>query len=248
MLPVVLATFVSLTYGASYSQLLNDLSQLYQLKQPATGGRYGYYDDELVGRSMPDGWNIDDSLFSRASIRDPEYIEQYPSLWGFQSVSGGTGDGKEHPKEVKTDKVLPAYCNPPNPCPVGYTADDNCVENFENSLENNRRLLKQQDCPCDAEHMWSCPDNNHESKEAERDYGNWMEQLGKSNTEDMEDNFTLRKREKKAGSSNRLKRSTEEILAMMNWEDNQSNPYFEGPHKSVQAKKGDPAVDKIPHA
>lgn len=23
--------------------------------------------------------------------------------------------------EVKTDATLPAYCNPPNPCPVGYT-------------------------------------------------------------------------------------------------------------------------------
>lgn len=35
--------------------------------------------------------------------------------------AGGTGDGKDNPKQVKTDKVLPAYCNPPNPCPIGYT-------------------------------------------------------------------------------------------------------------------------------
>jgi hypothetical protein len=52
---------------------------------------YGYFDDELVGRSMPDDWNLnldDSDLFSRASIRDPEFIEQYPSLWGYQSVSG----------------------------------------------------------------------------------------------------------------------------------------------------------------
>lgn len=91
MLPVILATFITITNGASYTDLLNDLSQLYQLQQPGTGGRYGYYDDELVGRSMPDDWNLnsdDTNLFSRASIRDPEYIEQYPSLWGFQSVSG----------------------------------------------------------------------------------------------------------------------------------------------------------------
>ena len=39
----------------------------------------------------------------------------------FFIIKGGTGDGKEHPKEVKTDKVLPAYGNPPNPRPIGYT-------------------------------------------------------------------------------------------------------------------------------
>lgn len=37
------------------------------------------------------------------------------------NFAGGTGDGKDNPKQVKTDKVLPAYCNPPNPCPIGYT-------------------------------------------------------------------------------------------------------------------------------
>ena len=25
--------------------------------------------------------------------------------------------------ESKTDGVLPAYCNPPNPCPIGYTGE-----------------------------------------------------------------------------------------------------------------------------
>lgn len=37
---------------------------------------------------------------------------------------GGTGEsslkvkGQKIPTEVKSDAVLPAYCNPPNPCPV----------------------------------------------------------------------------------------------------------------------------------
>jgi hypothetical protein len=48
----------------------------------------------------------------------------------FFIIKGGTGDGKEHPKEVKTDKVLPAYCNPPNPCPIGYTGT--CYIYYEN--------------------------------------------------------------------------------------------------------------------
>ncbi|KAK5984111.1 hypothetical protein GCK32_007943 [Trichostrongylus colubriformis] len=35
-------------------------------------------------------------------------------------------------QEVKSDNVLPAYCEPPNARPVGYTAADGCLEEFEN--------------------------------------------------------------------------------------------------------------------
>lgn len=31
------------------------------------------------------------------------------------------------------------------------------MKDFENSPDNNRRLLEEQDCACDAEHMLSCP-------------------------------------------------------------------------------------------
>lgn len=64
----------------------------------------------------------------RQSIRDQEYL-QHSSLWGNQYVSGGAGEGKQRLKpegslknrqEIKTDATLPAYCNPPNPCPIGY--------------------------------------------------------------------------------------------------------------------------------
>lgn len=43
---------------------------------------------------------------------------------------GGAGEGKQrlkpdgtvqNQKQVKTDAALPAYCNPPNPCPEGYS-------------------------------------------------------------------------------------------------------------------------------
>ena len=36
-------------------------------------------------------------------------------------------------------------------------AEDNCVENFDNTATNNLKLLSQQTCPCDSEHMFSCP-------------------------------------------------------------------------------------------
>lgn len=48
------------------------------------------------------------------------------------TITGGAGEGvqtlnPENPvrnkNEVKTDATLPAYCNPPNPCPVGYSGE-----------------------------------------------------------------------------------------------------------------------------
>nr|CAD7195815.1 unnamed protein product [Timema douglasi] len=144
------------------------------------------------------------------SIRDQEYL-QHSSLWGHQYMtgmergsgkwclsccpSGGAGEGKQHlkpdgtvenQKEVKTDAALPAYCNPPNPCPVGYSADDGCLEQFENTAafrysspmtslvltdssqlnyESFKKLPNQitreyqaaQECMCDTEHMFDCP-------------------------------------------------------------------------------------------
>lgn len=64
-----------------------------------------------------------------------------------------------------------------------WLADDNCVETFENTLDNNRRLLKQQDCPCDAEHMWSCPETDHNIKASDGSYADWMEQMNKPNSD-----------------------------------------------------------------
>ena len=58
--------------------------------------------------------------------------------------------------------VLPAYCDPPNPCPAGYTAEDGCigVEEFQNKAEFSRKYQASQSCMCDSEHMFSCPDYN----------------------------------------------------------------------------------------
>merc|ERR1711997_1070929 len=58
--------------------------------------------------------------------------------------------------------VLPAYCDPPNPCPKGYTAEDGCieVEEFDNEAEFSRNYQAAQSCMCDSEHMFSCPEDN----------------------------------------------------------------------------------------
>ncbi|KAL0267537.1 UNVERIFIED_CONTAM: hypothetical protein PYX00_009782 [Menopon gallinae] len=99
------------------------------------------------------------------SLRDQEYL-QHSSLWGHQFVAGGAGEGKQRLKpdgsmrnqqQVKTDAALPAYCNPPNPCPVGFSAEDGCLEEFENTAAFSREYQASQDCMCDSEHLFDCP-------------------------------------------------------------------------------------------
>ncbi|XP_037272589.2 secretogranin_V domain-containing protein 7B2 [Rhipicephalus microplus] len=106
------------------------------------------------------------------SIRDQEYL-QHSSLWGHQYVTGGAGEGFQRLKPdgiaknvqvVKTDAVLPAYCNPPNPCPKGYTAEDGCLEKFENTAAYSRDYQAAQDCMCDTEHMFDCPGATQENE------------------------------------------------------------------------------------
>lgn len=92
------------------------------------------------------------------SLRDQEYL-QHSTLWGHQYMSGGGGELPSQPSgkhEVKTDAGLPAYCNPPNPCPVGYTADQGCLEDFENTAAFSREYQAAQECMCDGEHMFEC--------------------------------------------------------------------------------------------
>uniref|UniRef100_A0A8D8PPB1 Neuroendocrine protein 7B2 n=1 Tax=Cacopsylla melanoneura TaxID=428564 RepID=A0A8D8PPB1_9HEMI len=97
--------------------------------------------------------------------RDQEYY-QHSSLWGHQFVQGGAGEGKQllkpegsikNQNQVKTDATLPAYCNPPNPCPIGHRAEDGCLEVFDNTAEYSRIYQAAQECMCDAEHMFECP-------------------------------------------------------------------------------------------
>lgn len=104
-----------------------------------------------------------DSIMERTnphpSLRDSEYM-QHSSLWGHQYMSGGGGEGPHVVKpQVKTDATLPAYCNPPNPCPVGYTEDQGCTIDFENSASFSREYQGSQECMCDSEHMFECPSN-----------------------------------------------------------------------------------------
>lgn len=110
------------------------------------------------------------------SLRDQEYL-QHSSLWGHQFVSGGAGEGPHRVKpQVKTDASLPAYCNPPNPCPVGYTEDQGCVMDFENTASFSRGYQGSQECMCDAEHMFECPnqEENQRSRQMNSDIESFL--------------------------------------------------------------------------
>ncbi|GAB6027740.1 hypothetical protein CHUAL_001976 [Chamberlinius hualienensis] len=123
-------------------------------------------DDENDGLQSSDYTDLLDP--QEAMIRDQEFL-QHSSLWGHQYVQGGAGEGKQHLKpdgsmknihEIKTDGVLPAYCDPPNPCPNGATSIDGCLENFVNTAAFSREYQAAQDCMCDTEHMFDCPSSS----------------------------------------------------------------------------------------
>ncbi|KAH8359760.1 hypothetical protein KR093_008703 [Drosophila rubida] len=101
---------------------------------------------------------------SNPSLRDHEFL-QHSSLWGPQYVTGGMGEGQSRYNTIaKTDASLPAYCNPPNPCPEGYdmeTMGGNCITDFDNTAIYSREFQAAQDCTCDNEHMFDCADQEN---------------------------------------------------------------------------------------
>ena len=122
---------------------------------------------------LPDASSLSSDLLLRRepNLRDQEYIE-HSSLFGHQYVTGGAGEGIQRLKPdgsipniqvIKTDSVLPAYCNPPNPCPPGYTEEDACIEEFTNTATFSRDFQAQQQCICDTEHMFDCPGSSDDS-------------------------------------------------------------------------------------
>lgn len=95
-----------------------------------------------------------------------EYIDHPLALIGHQYVQGGAGEGRqllgpegtfENVQVIKSDHAVPSYCDPPNPCPIGYTAEDGCLENFINSASFSREYQAKQQCSCDNEHsLFNC--------------------------------------------------------------------------------------------
>ncbi len=82
-----------------------------------------------------------------------------------------SGKGGSNP-----NTVLPAYCDPPNPCPLGYTEKDGCLEAFENTSEFSRTYQARQNCLCDSEHMFNCPATSAAEEQGQKMAGDAVSQ------------------------------------------------------------------------
>lgn len=95
-----------------------------------------------------------------------DYSNQPPHVIAQKSVDGAsdivpkTFPEQSQGTQLRTNSMLPAYCDPPNPCPIGYTEADGCIEDFENTSDFSRQYQAGQKCICDTEHMFDCPEEN----------------------------------------------------------------------------------------
>jgi len=199
--------------------------------------RDDYWPEMEAAEPTDDNSVYNDRFYSGAHLRDEEHLEQ-SALHGYQSVSGGAGEVAPNPaQEVKSDKQLPEYCNPPNPCPVGKTAKDNCVENFENSAENNEHLLKEQECPCDTEHMFSCPAGSETVSSKAQNSGSQQMALNKV----LDDLAKIEQGNGALENNKRLKivskKSPGHVIHKRSEATRHGNPYLQGAPVAIAAKK-----------
>ncbi|CAG9540212.1 unnamed protein product [Cercopithifilaria johnstoni] len=170
-------------------------------------------------------------------------IETIPSplAFGHKYMTGGAGEGSqllrpdsdfEERQKVKSDSILPSYCEPPNPCPLGYTAADGCLEEFENSAEFSRNYQASQTCICDQEHMFNCPD-----KRMDEDLEESLQSI--LNDQGLHKTLIAKKFHKKRSQAMGLHRERSIRRMTIQLSQNHQNPYFKGEIlKSVIKKDG----------
>jgi len=103
------------------------------------------------------------------SIEDMKHVEQRADVRADVPKHAGLASQQKaaHSSASAVSAVLPAYCDPPNPCPLGYTNSDGCIEGFENTSEFSRRYQSTQNCICDTEHMFNCPSQSSNAEESQ---------------------------------------------------------------------------------
>ncbi|KAL7636155.1 UNVERIFIED_CONTAM: hypothetical protein RMT77_012912 [Armadillidium vulgare] len=193
--------------------------------------------DNISPRGMPDlpSNEIDyEDLALSPSLRDSEYLAHSSLLGTVLSGYGGNGktlqrlkptaNGNKATSELKADGVLPAYCNPPNPCPLGYTAEDGCLESFENTASFSRDYQAMQECMCDTEHMFQCSDSTRDSE---------ITALARSIQNEGVLDSTLDKIMSHLNINTRRLVAKKSPLRSKNY-----NPYLQGEKLPVAAKKG----------
>ncbi|KAL3083378.1 hypothetical protein niasHS_011180 [Heterodera schachtii] len=176
-----------------------------------------------------------DSQFIDLISRDIESFSR-PMAFGHKFMSGdqqlGPDGPFEHRQQVKSDNVLPAYCEPPNPCPFGYSEKDGCMEQFDNTAEFSRSYQGQQQCLCDQEHMFNCP-----SKENAEEYAQGLEQLLADNG--LHKSMIAKKFHLTRAEEPRRRKRSAAFVGPAHATHSRYNPYLEGiPLKSVAKKDG----------
>ncbi|XP_045617008.1 neuroendocrine protein 7B2 [Procambarus clarkii] len=182
---------------------------------------------ELPGGAMPLDY---EDLSLSPSLRDQEYLSHSSLL---STVLGNyEGKLKQRPKPNTSglkspssggEGVLPAYCNPPNPCPIGYTAADGCLEEFDNTAGFSRDYQSLQDCMCDTEHMFECVDSTRDSE---------ITALARSIQNEGVLDSTLDK------IMSGLSDGSHQLVAKKFHTKKSMNPYLQGERLPVAAKKG----------
>lgn len=108
-------------------------------------------DDYFFDAPPPQSMDGSKHVEQRADVRAD--VPKHAGIASQQKAASATA----HASASAVSAVLPAYCDPPNPCPLGYNAADGCIEGFENTSEFSRRYQSTQNCICDTEHMFNCP-------------------------------------------------------------------------------------------
>jgi len=194
------------------------------------------------------GSNIE---FSQPLFPDSEFIDLIsrdaesfpgPMSFGHKYITGGAGEGQQQLREeddfeqrqqVKSDNVLPAYCEPPNPCPIGFRAEDGCLDEFDNSADFSRNYQAQQQCLCDQEHMFNCP-----SKNTQEEYEEGLKEMLSKNG--LHKSMIAKKfHETRMDEPRRRKRSPPSYHETQSQYLHKFNPYLGGqPLRSVAKKDG----------
>ncbi|CAL4184055.1 unnamed protein product [Meganyctiphanes norvegica] len=213
-----------------YLEVPQDLEA--EMMESALAGRGGL--KELPSHRVPQMPLDYDALALTPEIRDQEYLQHSSLLGSVLANYGNLGESKQRlkpagnpglkvPTELKSEGVLPAYCNPPNPCPLGYTASDGCLEVFENSAGFSRDYQAMQDCMCDNEHMFECPESTRESQ---------ISALARSIQNEGVLDSTLDKIMDNLGTGN------QRVIAKKFHQKKSYNPYLQGERLPIAAKKG----------
>lgn len=144
--------------GLSTPDLNDFLADLEERPMPDYMNQAPEYDNEYPDESAAAG---DEYYFDSPpqSMEGMKHVEQRADVRADVPKHAGLASQQKaaHSSASAVSAVLPAYCDPPNPCPLGYTNADGCIEGFENTSEFSRRYQSTQNCICDTEHMFNCP-------------------------------------------------------------------------------------------